>query len=149
MAIYFAAYLDEKHELLAGARLRLGAIRLPPFQYLAPLVLMWGLSLLLLVRQNDLGSALLFLGIFLAMIYIGTSRVAFPIFGILMFAAGAFAAFHLFSHVRSRTEVWLDPWVHPAQGYQLIQGLIALAAGGVGGQGIGQGHPGFVPIVTT
>src|SRR5436305_2694561 len=152
MAIYFAAYLDEKHELLAGARLRLGAIRLPPFQYLAPLVLMWGLSLLLLVKQNDLGSALLFLGIFLAMIYIGTARAVYPVSGLVMFALGVFVAFHLFPHVRDRTEVWLDPF-SPANaagnGFQLVQGLIALAAGGVGGQGLGQGLPYQVPVVTT
>jgi cell division protein FtsW (lipid II flippase) len=149
MVIFFAAYLDEKRELLAAARLQIAGVKLPPFQYLAPLIGVWGLSLLLLVRQNDLGSALLFLGIFLAMIYVGTSRAVYPVSGILMFAAGAFAAFHLFSHVRLRTEVWLDPFAHPAQGYQLIQGLIALAVGGVGGQGLGQGSPGYVPVVTT
>src|SRR5436305_5682708 len=150
MAIYFAAYLDEKHELLAGARLRLGAIRLPPFQYLAPLIVMWGISLLLLVKQNDLGSALLFLGIFLAMIYVGTARAVYPISGLVMYAVGVFAAFHLFAHVRDRTEVWLDPWAHAAgSGFQLVQGLIALGVGGVGGQGLGQGQPRLVPVVTT
>jgi peptidoglycan glycosyltransferase len=150
MAIFFAAYLDEKRELLASARMQVGPIRIPPFQYLAPLVVMWGLSLLLLVKQNDLGSALLFLGIFLAMIYIGTARAIYPISGLLMFVVGVFLAFHLFSHVRSRTEIWLDPWSRAAgSGYQLVQGLIALAVGGVGGQGLGQGHPNFVPVVTT
>ena len=150
MAIFFAAYLDEKRELLASARIQLGRIPIPPFQYLAPLVVMWGLSLLLLVKQNDLGSALLFLGIFLAMIYIGTARAVYPISGLLMFAVGVFLAFHLFSHVRSRTEIWLDPWSRASgSAYQLIQGFIALAVGGVGGQGLGQGHPNFVPVVTT
>jgi cell division protein FtsW (lipid II flippase) len=149
IVIFFAAYLDEKRELLAGARLRLARLSLPPFQYLAPLVVVWGLSLLLLVKQNDLGSALLFLGIFLAMIYVGTARAIYPVSGLTMFAVGSFLAFHVFPHVRDRTEVWLDPWAHPATGYQLIQGLIALAAGGVGGQGLGQGSPTLVPVVTT
>lgn len=150
IAIFFAAYLDEKRELLAGARLQIGRLRLPPFQYLAPLVAVWVLSLLLLIKQNDLGSAFLFLGIFLAMIYVGTARAIYPVAGFSMFAAGSFAAFHLFSHVRSRTEVWLDPWAHAAgQGYQLVQGLIALSTGGVGGQGLGQGDPSLVPVVTT
>jgi cell division protein FtsW (lipid II flippase) len=150
MVIFFAAYLDEKRELLAAARLRLGPIRIPPFQYLAPLVAVWGLSLLLLVRQNDLGSALLFLGIFLAMIYFGTSCAVYPVSGLVGFSLGALAAFHLFSHVRLRTEIWLDPWAHPDTGYQLIQGLIALASGGLGGQGLGQGQPTpWVPVVTT
>jgi cell division protein FtsW (lipid II flippase) len=150
MAIFFAAYLDEKRELLASARIQFGPIRIPPFQYLAPMVVMCGLSLLLLVKQNDLGSALLFLGIFLAMIYIGTARAIYPISGLLMFAVGVFLAFHLFSHVRSRAEIWLDPWTRASgSGYQLVQGLVALAVGGVGGQGLGQGHPNFVPVVTT
>jgi cell division protein FtsW (lipid II flippase) len=150
MAIFFAAYLDEKHELLSAARLRLGRIRLPPFQYLAPLALMWGISLILLVKQNDLGSALLFLGIFLAMIYVGTARAVYPVSGIVMFAVGVYAAFHLFPHVRDRTEVWLDPFTHAStSGYQIIQGLIALGSGGIGGQGLGQGFPTDVPVVTT
>ncbi|MGI8968522.1 MAG: FtsW/RodA/SpoVE family cell cycle protein [Chloroflexota bacterium] len=150
MAVFFAAYLDEKHELLAAARLKIGRLRLPPFQYLGPLVLMWGLSLLLLVKQNDLGSALLFLGIFLAMIYVGTARAVYPVTGLVMFGAGAFAAFHLFAHVRDRTEVWLDPFAHAqGSGFQLVQGLIALANGGILGQGIGQGLPYKVPVVST
>lgn len=150
IAIFFAAYLDEKHELLASARVRIGRVHLPPFQYLAPLVAVWGLSLLLLVKQNDLGSALLFLGIFLAMIYVGTARSVYPISGLLMFVVGVFLAFHLFPHVRQRTEVWLNPWANASgSGFQLVQGLIAMASGGVGGQGLGQGHPGLVPVVTT
>ncbi|HZU14792.1 MAG TPA: FtsW/RodA/SpoVE family cell cycle protein [Chloroflexota bacterium] len=150
IAVFFAAYLDEKRELLSAARLQIGPIRLPPFQYLAPLVAVWGLSLLLLVKQNDLGSALLFLGIFLAMIYVGTARAVYPIGGFVMFVVGAFLAFHLFPHVRDRTEIWLDPWVHAAgSGFQLIQGLIALSTGGIGGQGLGQGQPYLVPVVTT
>jgi cell division protein FtsW (lipid II flippase) len=150
MVIFFAAYLDEKHELLEAARLAIGRIRLPPLQYLAPLPVVWGLSLLLLIKQNDLGSALLFLGIFLAMVYVGTARAFYPVSGILLFSVGAFLAFHLFPHVRDRTEIWLDPWAHASgSGFQLVQGLIALAVGGVGGQGLGQGSPGYVPVVTT
>jgi cell division protein FtsW (lipid II flippase) len=150
IAIFFAAYLDEKRELLAGAHLEIGRFRLPPFQYLAPLIAVWFLSLALLIKQNDLGSALLFLGIFLAMIYVGTARAVYPVTGLTMFGVGAFVAFHLFSHVRARTEVWLDPFAHASgQGYQLVQGLIALSVGGVGGQGLGQGNPTHIPVVTT
>jgi peptidoglycan glycosyltransferase len=151
MVIFFAAYLDEKHELLEAARLAIGRIRLPPLQYLAPLPVVWGLSLLLLIKQNDLGSALLFLGIFLAMVYVGTARAFYPLSGLILFTAGAVLAFHLFPHVRDRTEIWLDPWAHASgSGYQLVQGLIALAVGGIGGQGLGQGAANlFVPVVTT
>lgn len=150
MAVFFAAYLDEKRELLQAARLSLGRIHLPPFQYLAPLVGVWGLSLLLLIKQNDLGSALLFLGIFLAMLYVGTSRAVYPLSGLLMYIVGVYVAFHLFPHIRDRTIVWLHPFAHAStSAYQLVQGLIALAAGGIGGQGLGQGDPGVVPVVTT
>lgn len=155
MVIFFAAYLDEKRELLSGGRLvihvpLIGAIRLPPFQYLIPLLMMWGLSLLLLIRQDDLGSALLFLGIFLAMLYVGTSRAIYPVLGVSLFVLGSFASYFVFSHVKLRTDVWLDPWKYTATGgYQLIQGLYAFAAGGIAGQGLGLGHPGFVPVVST
>lgn len=150
MVIFFAAYLDEKRELLAGGRLIIGPLRLPPFQYLIPLLVMWGLSLLLLVRQNDLGSALLFLGIFLAMLYVGTSRGIYPVLGTILFVAGSVGAYFVFSHVRARTDVWLNPWHYTSTGgYQLIQGLYAFAAGGIAGQGIGLGHPQYVPVVST
>jgi cell division protein FtsW (lipid II flippase) len=103
-----------------------------------------------LIKQNDLGSALLFLGIFLAMIYVGTARAVYPVSGIVMYAVGVYVAFHLFPHIRDRTLVWLDPWAHAAgSGYQLVQGLIALGVGGIGGQGLGQGAPYNVPVVTT
>jgi cell division protein FtsW len=84
------------------------------------------------------------------MVYIGTARAFYPVSGIVLFSVGAFLAFHLFPHVRDRTEVWLDPWAHSStSGFQLVQGLIALAVGGVGGQGLGQGAPYHVPVVTT
>lgn len=148
MVIFFAAYLDEKRELLAGGRLQIGPIRLPAFQYMLPLLVMWGLSLLLLIRQDDLGSALLFLGIFLAMLYVGTSRPVYPIMGVILFVVGTVGAYFLFSHVRLRTDIWLNPWGNAA-GYQLIQGLFSFAAGGIAGQGIGLGQPLYVPVVST
>lgn len=150
MVIFFAAYLDEKRELLAGGRLVILGFRLPPFQYLIPLLIMWGLSLLLLVRQNDLGSALLFLGIFLAMMYVGTSRGIYPALGTILFIVGAVASYFVFGHVRLRTDVWLDPWKYTATGgYQLIQGLFAFAAGGIAGQGLGLGVPNNIPVAST
>lgn len=150
MVIFFGAYLDEKRELLSGGRLKIGPIRLPGFQYLLPLLVMWGISLLLLIRQDDLGSALLFLGIFLAMLYVGTSRGIYPIIGVGLFVFGAVAAYFLFSHVRFRTDLWLNPWgSYNGGGYQLVQGLFSFAAGGIAGQGIGLGQPLLVPVVST
>lgn len=150
VVIFFAAYLDEKREVLAGADFRLGRLRLPPLQYLGPLFLTWLLSLGLLTIQNDLGSALLFFGIFLAILYVASPRRSYLWIGMAVFVVGVALAYRLFHAVRQRTDVWLDPWRYAHdQAFQVVQGLIALANGGVLGSGLGQGHPGFVPVANT
>ncbi|HXT37225.1 MAG TPA: FtsW/RodA/SpoVE family cell cycle protein [Chloroflexota bacterium] len=150
VVIFYAAYLEEKREVLSLAEFRLGRLRLPPLQYLGPLFLTWLLSLLLLTFQNDLGSALLFFGIFLAMLYVASERRSYLWIGIGVFLVGVVLAFRLFPHVRQRADIWLDPWRYAHdQAYQVVQGLIALANGGVVGSGLGQGHPGFVPVANT
>jgi cell division protein FtsW (lipid II flippase) len=150
VVIFYAAYLDEKREVLALAEFRLGRLRLPPLQYLGPLFLTWLLSLLLLTFQNDLGSALLFFGIFLAMLYVASERRIYIWIGLGVFMAGVLLAFRIFPHVRQRADIWLDPWRYAHdQAFQVVQGLIALANGGLLGSGLGQGHPGFVPVANT
>jgi cell division protein FtsW (lipid II flippase) len=150
VVVFYAAYLDEKREVLAQAEFRLGRLRLPPLQYLGPLFLTWLLSLLLLTFQNDLGSALLFFGIFLAMLYVASERRAYLWIGLSVFTIGVVLAFRLFPHVRQRAEIWLNPWRYAHdQAFQVVQGLIALANGGILGSGLGQGHPGFVPVANT
>lgn len=150
VVVFFASYLDEKREVLAQAEFRLGRLRLPPLQYLGPLFLTWFLSLLLLTFQNDLGSALLFFGIFLAMLYVASERRSYLLIGVGVFATGVLLAFRFFPHVRQRSDIWLDPWRYAHdQAFQVVQGLIALANGGVIGTGLGLGHPGFVPVANT
>lgn len=150
VVVFYAAYLDEKREVLAQAEFRLGRLRLPPLQYLGPLFLTWVLSLLLLTFQNDLGSALLFFGIFLAMLYVASERRAYLWIGLSVFTVGVVLAFRLFPHVRQRADIWLNPWRYAHdQAFQVVQGLIALANGGILGSGLGQGHPGFVPVANT
>jgi cell division protein FtsW len=150
VVIFFAAYLDEKREVLAQSEFRLGRLRLPPLQYLGPLFLTWLLSLALLTFQNDLGSALLFFGIFLAMLYVASVRRAYLWIGIGFFVVGAVLAYRLRVHVQQRVDIWLDPWRYAHdQAFQVVQGLIALANGGVLGSGLGQGHPGYVPVANT
>ena len=147
---FLASYLDERRELLAGASLRVGSLRLPPLPYLLPLLLMWGLSLAVLVLQEDLGAAVLFFAIFLAMLYMATGRASYVVLGALLFAAGAVVAYAAFAHVQVRVGAWLDPWSDSAgRGYQAVQALAALAAGGVFGAGLGYGHPGYIPAVHT
>jgi cell division protein FtsW (lipid II flippase) len=150
VVIFYAAYLDEKHEVLAQSEFRLGRLRLPPLQYLGPLFLTWLLSLALLTFQNDLGSALLFFGIFLAMLYVASVRRAYLWIGVGFFLIGAVLAYRLRVHVHQRVDIWLDPWRYAHdQAFQVVQGLIALANGGVLGSGLGQGHPGYVPVANT
>ena len=150
LAIFFAGYLAEKRELLTQISTRLGPLRLPPLAYVGPLLMMWGLSMALLVWQRDLGTALLFMGIFLTMLYVTSGRLAYVVGGLLLFLAGAGAAYALFDHVRVRADIWLNPWAQSqGAGYQVVQGLIALAAGGLFGTGLGRGYPGYIPAVHT
>ncbi len=147
LVIFFAAYLDEKREVLSSAYLPLGRLRLPPLQYVAPLFTTWILALGLLLFQNDLGSALLFFGIFLSMVYVATPRRFYSLLGLVMIIVGAVVAYHLNAHVRQRVVTWIHPWPYARdQAYQLVQALIGIASGGILGEGLGQGLPGFIPI---
>lgn len=150
LVVFLAAYLDENATVLASGSYRLGRLRLPPLPYLGPAVVMWGLSLALLVFQRDLGAALLFFGIFVAMLYVASGRSLYAVAALLAFGAGVAIAYTLFSHVRLRVEIWLDPWADPrGRAYQIVQGLIALASGGVPGAGLGFGSPTIIPAAHT
>src|SRR5207249_10652345 len=109
LVLFMASYMSERRELLALPRWRPGAVAIPDPKYLAPLFGMLGLSLLVFVRQNDLGSSLLFFLTFLAILWIGTGRPICPISGLILFAFGVWVALHIFGHVRVRFEAWLDP----------------------------------------
>ncbi len=149
VVIFFASYLAEKRSLIAHSPVRLGRLRLPPLAYLAPLVLMWVLSMALLVWQRDLGAALLFYLVFLAMLYAATGRSYVGI-GVIFLVVGAIVAYGLFDHVQLRTRIWLNPWPYAdGDAYQIVQALSAYAAGGVIGSGLGFGYPDYVPAVFT
>lgn len=150
LVVFLAAYLDERRELLASGDLRLGHWRVPSLAHTGPLLLMWGLSVLLLVIQRDLGATLLFFGLFLALLYTATSRLAFVLAGVGLVCGAAYAASVLVPHVQSRIGAWIDPWSDPlGTGYQAVQGLLALSSGGLFGTGWGYGHPGNVPAGQT
>src|SRR4029078_2926326 len=100
LVIFFAAYLVDKRELLARGARRFAGMTLPSLKYLGPLVRAWGVSILIMVRQRDLGSSLLFFAVFAAMLYMATERAAYLVFGFFMFVGGASIAYPLFSHVR-------------------------------------------------
>ena len=150
LAISFAGYLVAKRDVLALAGRRVLGIDLPRARDLGPILLAWAASLLLLVFESDVGTSAVFMGLFVAMLYIATSRTSWLLLGFLMFVAGAFAASKLFAHVGERFDIWLHPFVGPNpshNAYQLVQGLYGMASGGLLGKGLGGGQPYITPLV--
>lgn len=147
MVFFMAAYLAENG--LAIAATPLGNLK-ENARLLGPLVLGWGISIVSLAFQRDVGMAALFLGIFLVMLYAASRRADLVILFALVFAAGAwFVAAH-YPYVGARVAGWLDPWSDPlGRGYQPEQGFFSLAAGGLLGTGYHLGQPGFIPDAAT
>jgi len=147
---FLASYLNEKRELLSISTKRVFGLWMPEPKHLGPLVAMWLISLIILVLERDLGTSLLFFGLFLAMIYVATGRPIYVSIGTSLFVVGAIACYFAFSHVQARFDIWLNPWVDPAgKGYQIIQSIFAIASGGLAGTGLGLGHPTLIPAVQT
>ena len=150
LTIFFAGYLVVKRDSLALVRRKVLGLGLPRARDLGPILIAWGISLGVLVFERDLGTSLLFFGLFVSMLYIATQRRSWIVIGSVLFAGGAYLAYLLFSHVRLRVTVWLDPWSYAdAEGYQIVQSLYGLANGGILGAGLGQGFPAFVPFANT
>ena len=152
LLIFFAGYLVSKRDVLSLAGKRLLFIDLPRARDLGPILIAWGASLVIMVAESDLGTSLLFFGMFLVVLYVATQRISWVIIGLFMFCGGAVAAASLFSHVQLRVEIWLHPFTGDnPQGpaFQLVQGLYSLAAGGILGTGLGQGRPYMVPFSNT
>ena len=150
LVIFFAAYLVDKRELLAAGSRRIGRLMVPDPKHLGPLLLAWGVSILVMVRQKDLGSSLLFFAVFAAMLYIATERSAYLVVAFGMFVVGATIAYQLFAHVSDRVQSWADPWsVAQTTGYQLVQSLFAFGTGGFAGTGLGLGSPQKIPNAST
>lgn len=150
IVLFLAAYLAENREVLSVSTRRVAGFWLPPARHLGPLLAMWAISLLVLVAEKDLGSSLLFFGMFLIIVYVATGRPAYVLVGIALFGAGATGAYYAFDHVQTRVAIWLDPFADAAgRGYQLVQSLFALGAGRVLGVGINNGFPGRIPFVET
>lgn len=142
LVVFLAGYLSENRSLLVEESSRLGPLRLPPIPYLAPMVAMWAIALGIVVVQRDLGAALLFFAVFLAMLYVATGRPAYVAGGLLLFVAGSWVLYQLFGHVQQRVDNWLDPWRDPSgAGFQTVQALYAFARGGLLGVGLGAGLP--------
>jgi cell division protein FtsW (lipid II flippase) len=152
LVVFFAAYLAERKELLAIASRRIVGFHVPDLKHFGPLLVMWGVSLAVMFYEKDLGSSLLFFSIFLVMLYIATARIVYMAFGGLLFLAGAFVGYQMFSHVQLRVQVWMDtfnPETIQDESFQLAQSLFALATGGLFGTGLGRGRPDLIPAAET
>jgi cell division protein FtsW (lipid II flippase) len=141
--LFVASYLRDTRQLLViGARRFLG-VTIPPLKYLGPLLVVWGAAMLMLFVIQDIGSSLMFFGGFLAVLYVATNRLSFPLIGLALFAAGSWLLYHVRPTIENRVDAWLHPFDSELYGrvggsYQLAQSLFAQADGGVFGQGFGQ-----------
>jgi len=150
LTVFFAGYLVMTRDSLAVVRTKVLGIGLPRARDLGPILVAWGASLAVLIFQRDLGTSLLFFGLFVLMLYIATQRRTWLILGALLFIAGGLVSYLLFAHVRVRVQVWLDPFAYAQdQGYQIVQALYGLANGGLFGTGLGRGYPDLVPYANT
>ncbi|GAB6273333.1 MAG: FtsW/RodA/SpoVE family cell cycle protein [Peptococcaceae bacterium] len=150
LVLFLASFLTENRLILTKGTRNFYGFTMPGPQEWGPLVGMWVISLLLLIFQKDLGGALIYFGTFLAMIYVATARIIYTICGAGLFLIGTVLCYHYFEHIHWRIEVWLNPWPYAdTAGYQVLQSLFAISAGGFTGAGLGSGFPNFIPAVHT
>ena len=139
IVIFLAAYLRDKRELLAIPTTRVMGVPVPPMAALGPVLVFLAACLALVAILNDFGTALLFLGVFLAMLYLATGRVAYTGIGLALFVVGSAAVYAVVPRIQDRIDAWIGPFDDPqGQGYQLVQSLYAMAEGGVVGPGLGR-----------
>ena len=154
LAIFFAGYLVTAKDSLSVVGKKVLGIRWPRIRNLGPILVVWVVAMGVLVFQRDLGTALLYFGLFVMMMFIATERALWLVLGGVLFTTGALLAASRFSHVQNRLQAWLDPFnqeVYDSVGgsYQLVQGLFGLAEGGFIGQGLGSGQPQLVPLANS
>lgn len=150
MCLFLAGYVADKGDIIrAQVNSRPGAF-LPGLKYMGPMLIVVLFFLVTFVVQKDLGAAALFFGLFVAVTYLATGRKTYALLSVILFAAGMVAAYFVFSRVRVRFDAWINPWADPTHGgYQILQGLFGLGAGGISGVGLGNGFPTIIPAVST
>ena len=151
LVVTFAGYLVLHRDALALAGRRVAMVDLPRGRDLGPILVMWVVSLGILVFQHDLGSSLLFFGLFLIMLYVATERPGWLVVGATLFIAGSYAVYVFVAHVRERFLLWSDVWAHYGQGTddkgrQTVETMFGMAYGGLIGRGLGQGSPWRIPF---
>jgi cell division protein FtsW (lipid II flippase) len=152
MALFFAGYLVTARDSLSIVGRKFLGMTFPRARDLGPILIIWGVTMSVLVFQRDLGTALLYFGLFLVMIYVATARLSWVVIGLVLFIGGALVAASVLVYVQGRFEQWLNPFdqqifLRQTQGsYQLVQGLFGFANGGITGTGLGQGRPYITPV---
>ena len=142
LVVFLAGYLSENRGLLTTQRTRVGPLSLPPLPYLLPMLAMWAIALAVVIVQRDLGAALLLYSVFLAVLFAATARWSYVALGVLLFVVGSLVLYAVFPHVRTRIDIWLDPFADPlGAGYQTLRALYAFGRGGILGTGLGAGLP--------
>jgi cell division protein FtsW (lipid II flippase) len=147
LCIFASAYLVGKRDVLSLAGRKVLGLELPRGRDLGPVLVAWLICIGVLVLGHDLGTSLMFFGLFVVLLYVATERVSWLIIGLLLFAGGTVAAYHLFGNLRTRVDVWLHPFNYVDTGYQIRQSLFGLGTGGIFGTGLGGGRPESVPVV--
>ncbi len=146
LVIFLASYLAEQYPALRAEGLNVEHRRFSP-RIVGPVMLMWGLSVVILVWQRDLGTAVLFFMVFLVLLYVASGYTPLLIVGAIMVILAGVVAYRLFDVVRLRIDIWYNPWPEAdGRAFQIVQSLLAFASGGVFGQGVGQGSPYFIPV---
>lgn len=149
LTMAFASYLASRREVLKLAGIRVGNFTLPRLIDLLPIGIMWAASVLVLIFQRDLGTSLLFFGLFVMMLYVSTEQVRWVLLGVVSFLGAAITISQIASHVQIRIDGWLDPFANFDQNYQIIQSQFGMAWGGLFGRGWGNGRPGLTPIASS
>lgn len=151
LALFFAGYLVTARDSLSMVGKKFLGVRWPQFKDLGPIFVVWIVAMMVLIFQRDMGTSLLYFGLFLVLMYVATGRAIWFVVGGGLFGAGALVASRFLTYVEGRFDAWLDsfnPEIYDAVGgsYQLVQGMFGLASGGVIGTGLGAGHPDITPL---
>lgn len=148
IVFFLAAYLAQNREMLSVFTVKAGPVNIPDMRTLLPLIVMWGISMLVVVFEKDLGSACVVFLVFLTMLYVASGKKTYLVFGLGIGFIGMIIAYMLFGHVQVRVATWLDPFADATgTGFQLVQSIFSMADGGMVGVGIGRGMAWMIPVV--